>query len=128
MCRATFLRSQIIPAEATLRGDELYVWSVEGMLTDLRVQSCRVVKGVNIFKKWTCNHKKWFWSALNCVAQRPHRRILFLYLTKATAAHVIAASAQEIEQAMRNFEINEFCQDRDVNATKVIIFILTKLH
>jgi hypothetical protein len=128
MCRATFLQSQITPAEATLLGDEMHVWSVDAMLKDLRVRSCRVVKGANIFKKWTRNHKKWFWCALNCVAQRRPRRILFLHLTKATAAHVIAASQEELQQAMLNFEISEISQDPDVNATKVLLFILTKMY
>jgi hypothetical protein len=128
MCRATFLQSQITPAEATLSGDEMLVWSVEAMLRDLKVRSCRVLKGVNIFKKWTCNHKKWFWAAFSRVAQKEPRRILFLFLTKATAAHVMAASLEELNQAMRNFEIDGMSEDRDSNTAKVLMFILTKLY
>jgi hypothetical protein len=127
MCRAPFLQSQLRSCEARVVDGELEVCSVDGMLRDLRARSCRVIKGVQIFKGWTDQHKKWFWRAFNAVADIPERRMIFLALTKATAASVLSAPREELKQALANFGL-EATDDKDDMCRVLLLYVFTHLR
>ena len=105
MCRAPFSQSQLTPNEFILSKGELQVWSIEGMLRELGIKNCKVIKGANIFKKWTQKHEKWFWKSYEIVKPNLYRKYAFLYLAEATPVYVFRASQSELNQAVANFHI-----------------------
>jgi hypothetical protein len=121
MCRTPFLHSQLMPSEAVMHDGTLEVWCVGGILHELNVTNCRVIRGVNIFKKWTRKHRKWFWKALAQVDEVPARRIIFLHLTKATISHVLGASEDELKQGLDNFGVTTVDDDPAENRRKLIL-------
>jgi hypothetical protein len=121
MCRASFLESQLTPSEAVLREGVLEVWSIEAMLRDLNVTNCKFIRGVNIFKPWTRRHRKWFWRALNHMEQSPHRRVIFLHLTKATISHVLAACQAELQQGLKNFGVKDVGDAPEENRRRMLL-------
>jgi hypothetical protein len=127
MCRAPFLQSQLRSFETRMVQGQLEVCSVEGMLRDLKARSCRVIKGVQIFKSWTDQHKKWFWKAFASVVDVPERRMIFLALAKATAGCVLSASREELEQALANFGL-EANSDKDDMRRVLLLFIYANLR
>jgi hypothetical protein len=126
MCRTVFLQSQLRCCETRLVCGELEVLSVEGMLRDLNVKSCRILKSVNIFKCWTEHHKKWFWKWFEQVSRNPDRRVIFLHLTKATVRCILAASSEELNHALINFEL-DVTEDKNEMVRKLLLFLLMKL-
>jgi hypothetical protein len=123
ICRRAFLHSQLTPNEAALRDGELCIWSVEPLLRELNVRSCRTIRGVHIFKKWSDRHRKWFWAALAKIAGHQIRKLLFLHLTKATVQHVINASQSELVQALRNFQAEPMFGNRNDNLSALLLII-----
>jgi hypothetical protein len=105
---------------------QLEVCSVDGMLRDLKARSCRVIKGVQIFKTWTDQHKKWFWKAFNSVVDIPERRMIFLTLTKATPGSILSATREDLVQALKNFGL-EAIDNKDEMSRVLLLFVLTNL-
>jgi hypothetical protein len=120
MCRAPFLHSQITP-EAVIRHGELEVRSVDALLRDLEVSTCKIVRGVSIFKIWTRRHKKWFWRSFDQVKDSPHRKIVFLYLAKATIPHILGATSEELKHALKNFAVMEASDKPEENRRRLIL-------
>jgi hypothetical protein len=123
MCRNKFKRSELNACEFEMHDDRLEVSSLDPILNDLDMPSGRAVKAFNIFRKWTDEHKKWFWSAFSKLEQW-HRRVIFLHLTKATVAHVFQASESDILQAIENLGIVSNSTDKEENRRLLILRIL----
>lgn len=105
MCRAPFSQSQLTPNEFILTKNELQVWSIEGMLRDLGVKNCKIIKGINIFKKWAQKHQKKFWEFYEIVKEDINRKIVFLFLVEATPDYLFRASVDQLNQAIANFQL-----------------------
>jgi hypothetical protein len=126
MCRNPFWQSQLRRCETRFVSGELEVLSVEGMLRDLNVRSCRVIKSVNIFKTWNGHHKKWFWRWFEQVVGNRDRRMIFLHLTKATVGCILAASTEDLAQALVNFEL-DVPENQNEMIRNLLLFVLMKL-
>jgi hypothetical protein len=122
VCRAHYRLSDIHPGEAILSERELKIWTVEPILRNLGILSCKTINGANIFKEWSEKHRKWFWYAFEKVTDHEYRRPLFLHLAKASIPHITAASESEARRAMANFGL-EVSEDRDENVRKLLLFI-----
>ena len=120
MCRAPFSQSQLTPNEFILTKGELQVWSVESMLRDLGIKNCKVIKGANIFKKWTQKHEKWFWKSYEIVKPNLYRKFTFLFLAEATPSYVFRASVNQLCQALTNFHL-ELPQEPKKDDLRVIL-------
>lgn len=105
MCRAPFSQSQLTPNEFILSKDELQVWSIDNMLHELGIKNCKVIKGANIFKKWTQKHEKWFWRSYEIMKPNLYRKYTFLFLAEATPSYVFRASVDQLNQAATNFHL-----------------------
>jgi hypothetical protein len=127
ICRGSFSPSRIAPNDIVVKGNELLVWSAEAILRRLNITSCRKIKAVHIFKEWTDSHRKWFWQSFKEVSLIYAEQWLFLSLTKATAAHVVAATPSELSQAMRNLELGSPSETRSENVRKLLLYIMTEL-
>jgi hypothetical protein len=127
MCRTPFFQSQLRSCETRIVDGQLEVLSIEGMLRDLKVRSCRGIKGVQIFKEWTNQHQKWFWKAFNLVVNIPERRMIFLALTKATPGRILSASHEELEHALINFGLKAL-DDKDDMCRVLLLFVFRYLR
>lgn len=127
MCRAPFVHSQLTPHEAYIKNGELRICSVDGILRELNVSSCKMVRGVNIFKKWTENRKRWFWKAYNLMKNNIYRRTIFLFLTKATFGAILKEDEKGLATALRNFEMDPSGLSRDQMIRNLTMFIVTTL-
>ena len=105
LCRAVFSISELTPNEFILKNGELQVWSIDGMLRDLRIKNCKIIKGANIFKKWKRKHELWFWRSYNIVKPNEYRLITFLFLTEATPSYIFRAKVNDLIQALNNFNL-----------------------
>jgi hypothetical protein len=106
-----------------MHNGELCIWSIEPLLRELNVKSCRTIRGVNIFKKWNEKHRRWFWAALEKIAGHKIRTRLFLHLTKATVQHVANASQSELVQALENFQAERTFDNRNNNVSALLLII-----
>jgi hypothetical protein len=126
LCREPFLQSQLRTCEAALCEGKLVVHSLTGLLHELSVCSCRVIKAAHIFRVWTDQHKKWFWDAFTKVVASRHRRSIYLHLTKATVAYILAATPTDVVHAMDNFGLAA-SKDSSHNTRYLLLFLMTKL-
>ena len=127
MCRAPFVYSQLTPHEAFVQNGELHVCSVDAILRDLNVSSCRMIRGVNIFKKWTENRKRWFWKAYDIMKTNIYRRTIFLFLTKATVTAALKEDEAGLATALDNLGIEKKGSSRDETIRNLMMFVVTKL-
>ena len=127
MCRRKFDPMKLTPYEAEVTGGQLQVWSVEFLLRDLDVSNCRKIKGCNIFKRWAEKHRQWFWNAFDTVKENYYRRVIFLFLTKATVASVVSAGEAELKNAKANFGITGGPETRERMIKDVLAFIIQRL-
>jgi hypothetical protein len=104
MCRSGFLYCELTTSDVSFYPDHLDVWSLESFMRILNIGHIRAFKSCSIWTKWRDGHRGWFRRTLFSLNQW-YWRIVFLHLAKATVAHVLVASADEVEQAMRNFGI-----------------------
>lgn len=102
MCRASYKPSQLTPNEALLTEEKVDVYTVEPLLRELNITSCKSIKSVQIFKKWEKKHSDFFWSAYNKVKHDDIRRNIFLQLTHATVPYFVLATTQELKNAAEN--------------------------
>lgn len=113
ICRAIFHQSELSPEEGTINSDGIIIHCVQPFLHALNVNSCRVVKGANIFKSWSPAHRKWFFAAYNTIKDSYIRRVLFLYITKANIFSILKANSKDLAIALNNLEIEPLSQSRD---------------
>lgn len=120
MCRAYFSISQLTPQEGVFQNNKLVVWTVEPILRELGVNSCKIIKGVNIFKKWSRKHSKWFWKSYECIKDNAMRRFIFLHLTEFSVAHILVASEDQLKNACQNLDIKFRKLTRDEMAISIL--------
>jgi hypothetical protein len=123
MCRTTFMSSELNTQEVVMHDDRMEVCSLDPTLRDLDMPNGRAVKSFNIFRKWTQEHKKWFWNAFSLL-QQWHRRVIFLHLTKATVSYVLQASEFELLQGIENLGIISSVEDKEENRRLLLLRIL----
>jgi hypothetical protein len=121
LCRAAFGYSDLVESDVALHHGILEVWSLNTLLGMLNIRSAKAIRGANIFKKWGMKHRQWFWHSLEIVEDIPAYRILFFHLTKATIPHVLAASDEQLKQALDNFGGGSPADDRDENRRKLVM-------
>ena len=124
MCRAAFASSELTPEEAQRSNSEIKVYSMEPMLRDLEVKSCKQIKKVNIFKKWTNKHAEVFASYYSKVKKSETRLPIFLHLTKATLSHAFHESNENLKNAICNLGGNPDSDERN----KLILQFLLLLY
>lgn len=125
MCRSPFSPSQLTPNEFVVSNDELQVWSLEGILRDLSITNCKVIKGANIFKKWSPKHEHFFWNSFNIVRENLNRKRLFLFLTEATPVYVFRATIKELSQAITNLKLE---MPETVNKESLRVILLNYMY
>lgn len=125
MCRKEFSQSYLLPEEAMLSTSELKIYNVEPILVELDLKNCKQIKKVNILKSWTDRHKRLFYRLFNIIKNNPIRRTLFLHLTKATLAHVVRATPEELINGIKNF--SETPKSNDIDSLRLqLLFIIFK--
>ncbi|OHS97691.1 FHA domain containing protein [Tritrichomonas foetus] len=129
MCRTPFTKSQLTPNEFVFHDGELQVWSMEGMLRDLGIKNCKVIKGANIFKKWTKKHETWFWKSYDIVKNSQDRLTVFLFLAEATPAYIFRATLNELVQSLTNFHL-DIPAEKTKDSLRLIIlkYLFSKLN
>lgn len=102
LCRTPFAASELTPEENSVSNGILRVYSVEPMLRDLGVRSCKQVKAAQVMKPWNDPKRAAFWNMFEHVKKDPFRKAVFLHLTKATVVHAFRASREEVSAAAKN--------------------------
>ncbi|OHT04503.1 FHA domain containing protein [Tritrichomonas foetus] len=102
LCRTNFNPDELTPDEGLISEDSLDVYSVEPLLRQLEVKSCKVIKSVNIFKKWKKKHHAFFWKSFELIKDDDVRRTIFLHVTHVTLPYIVKATNQELKNAIEN--------------------------
>lgn len=127
MCRAPYSSSELTPEEAQKTNSEVRVYSMEPMLKDLGVKSCKEVKKVNIFKRWTPEHKSVFNKLYICCKDSETRLPIFLHLTKATIFQVFHQDTPALVNAITNLDSKPVDTDKNKLVLQLISLIFEKL-
>lgn len=127
MCRAVFAFSELTPEEAQKTNGEVKVYSMEPMLKDLEVKSCKQIKKANVFKKWTPKHRKYFETLYNKVKDSETRLPIFLHLTKATVSHVFHENQENIKNGITNLGGTPSSEERNKLILQFLLLLFDKL-
>lgn len=127
MCRTPYSASDLTPEEAQKTSDEVKVYSMEPMLRDLGIKSCKEIKKVNIFKKWTPEHKAFFNKMYTCCKDSETRLPIFLHLTKATIFQAFNQEVPALINAINNMDSKPVDNDKNKLILQFLLLLFEKL-